>query len=163
MTGGWRTRATTAAASLLAAVGMLVGGADALAVEPNPRQAPPRVEQRRAERQTTVDEVSRTVMCPSCDTTLDQSSSPAAERMRTWVIAAVDAGWTEGEIRAGLVREYGGDESVLAAPRAHGSGLLVWVVPGLIAVLALTVGVQTLRQWRLSSRVAAPGGVDASD
>lgn len=116
--------------------------------ELNPDQEPPRLEQRRDAPQTTVGQVSSTVMCPSCDTTLDQSRSPAAERMRAWVVAAVDAGWTEDEIRDGLVAEYGGDESVLATPRAQGIGLAVWVVPALIALAAVVVGWLSLRRWR---------------
>lgn len=109
---------------------------------------PPKLEQRRDEPQTTVDAVSKTVMCPSCDTTLDESDSAAALRMRVWVTAAVDAGWTEEEIRDGLVEEYGGDESVLATPRARGAGVVVWLVPGLVALAALVGGVLSLRRWR---------------
>ncbi len=108
----------------------------------------PELEQRRAEPQTTVDTVSATVMCPTCDTTLDQSDSPSAQRMRTYVTAAVAAGWTEGEIREGLVAEYGGDESVLATPRAQGIGLLAWLVPAGVALLALLGGALVLRRWR---------------
>ena len=111
----------------------------------------PRLEQRREHPQTTVEDVSSTVMCPSCDTTLDQSNSPAADAMRVWVTEAVDAGWTEQEIRDGLVEEYGGDESILATPRAQGIGLLVWIVPALI-VLGATIGwVVLMRRWRSGS------------
>jgi cytochrome c-type biogenesis protein CcmH/NrfF len=110
--------------------------------------APPELEQRRSEPQTSVDSVGATVMCPSCDTTLDQSNSPAADRMRIWVETAVAAGWTEDEIRDGLVEEYGGDESVLAVPRAQGIGLAVWIVPALVVLGALVVGLLVLRSWR---------------
>ncbi len=111
----------------------------------------PRLEQRRDNPQTTVDDVSSTVMCPSCDTTLDQSNSPAAEAMRVWVTEAVDAGWTEQEIRDGLVEEYGGDESILATPRAQGIGLLVWIVPALIVLVAAVGWVVLMRRWRRGS------------
>ena len=132
-----------------------VSNAEAAPVAANPNQEAPRIEHRRDAPQTTVDQVSSTVMCPSCDTTLDQSDSPAAQRMRAWVVAAVDAGWTEEEIRDGLVEEYGGDESVLATPRAEGVGLAVWIVPAIIALAALVVGWFSLRRWR---RDAASGG-----
>lgn len=108
------------------------------------------LEQRRSEPQTTVEQVSSSVMCPSCDTTLDQSNSPAAERMRAWVEEAVAAGWTEEEIRDGLVAEYDGDESILATPRAKGLGLLVWVVPAIVALTAAIGGFVILRRWRRS-------------
>jgi cytochrome c-type biogenesis protein CcmH/NrfF len=111
----------------------------------------PKLEHRRDTPQTSVDDIASTVMCPSCDTTLDQSNSPAAQRMRVWVTAAVDAGWTEEEIRDGLVAEYGGDESILATPRASGAGLLVWLVPALVALAALLVGTFSLRRWRRDS------------
>ena len=108
----------------------------------------PRLEQRRDTRQTSMEEVGSTVMCPSCDTTLDQSNSPAAEAMRVWVAEAIDAGWTEQEIRDGLVEEYGGDESVLATPRAQGIGLLVWIVPALIVLIAGIGWIVLMRRWR---------------
>ena len=125
-----------------------VSDAGAAAAESASDLPAPRLEQRRDTPQTTVDEVSATVMCPSCDTTLDQSESPAATRMRAWVTAAVEAGWTTQEIRDGLVAEYGGDESILATPRARGVGLLVWLVPALIVLLALVVGAMSMRRWR---------------
>jgi cytochrome c-type biogenesis protein CcmH/NrfF len=114
----------------------------------------PTLEQRRDTPQTSVDDVSATVMCPSCDTTLDQSDSPAAQRMRVWVTAAVEAGWTQEEIRDGLVDEYGGDESILATPRAKGAGLLVWLVPALVALAALLTGLLSLRRWRRDAAAA---------
>lgn len=120
------------------------------------------VEQRRDAPQTTVDEVSSTVMCPSCDTTLDQSDSPAAQRMRAWVREAVEAGWTEQEIRDGLVAEYGGDESVLATPRAEGLGLAAWVVPAVVALVALLGGAVLLRRWRSTPHDRVAGSSTSS-
>lgn len=111
----------------------------------------PALERRRDTPQTSVDAVSRTVMCPSCDTTLDQSNSPAAESMRAWVEEAVAAGWTKQEIRDGLVAEYDGDESILATPRAHGVGLLAFIVPALVVFVALVGGVVLMRRWRSGS------------
>ena len=108
----------------------------------------PKLEQRRDTPQTTVDAVSTTVMCPTCDTTLDQSDSPAAQRMRVYVEAAVAAGWTQDEIHDGLVAEYGGDEAILAVPRAQGIGMLVWVVPAVVALAAVLVAALVLRRWR---------------
>lgn len=126
--------------------------ADASDVEAAASAPPPVLEHRRDAPQTTLDDVSRTLMCPSCESTLDQSNSPAASRMRVWVRTAIQEGWTEAEIRDGLVREYGGDESVLAVPRARGAGLLVWVVPAILAAAALLTGVLLVRRWRRSPR-----------
>lgn len=116
-------------------------------------------EQRRGEPQTTVEEVSSSVMCPSCDSTLDESNSPAAQRMRAWVERAVAAGWTEQEIRDGLVAEYGGDESVLAVPRAGGLGLGIWIAPAIVVLGAVLGAVLTLRRWRRDARARQAAGL----
>lgn len=97
---------------------------------------------------TSVQEVSHGVMCPTCDTTLDRSNSPAADRMRDYIKDKVDQGWTKKQIEDGLVKQYGGDEAILATPRAHGIGLLAWGVPALVALLGLISGVVLVRRWR---------------
>jgi cytochrome c-type biogenesis protein CcmH/NrfF len=118
-----------------------------------PTQAPITLEQRRASPQTSVEEVAPTLICPTCDTTLDASRGPAADRMRVYVEAGVAAGWTAEEIRDGLVAEYGGDESVLASPRATSLlGGLAWVGPGIVMLGALIVGVVLTRRWRRAQR-----------
>jgi cytochrome c-type biogenesis protein CcmH/NrfF len=119
--------------------------------ESAPASTKQQLEQRRATPQTSIDEVSATVMCPTCDSTLDQSDSPAAESMRVWIENAVEAGWTKQEIRDGLVAEYDGDESILAVPRAKGLGLGVWIVPAIVVGGALLVGALSLRRWRRAS------------
>lgn len=110
------------------------------------------IEQRRARPVTSVAAVEPTVMCPSCDTTLDHSDSPAADRMRAWIEEAVAAGWTAEEIRDGLVDEYGGNEAILAVPRARGIGMLVWIVPLLVVLVAGTSAAFVLRSWRRRAR-----------
>lgn len=122
-----------------------VAGATSSSVAADP---PTQVEQRRAQPQTSVAEVSQDVMCPTCEGTLAQSDSPAADRMRTWIDAHVEAGWTEDEIREGLVAEYGGDESILAVPRSGGIGIGAWLAPLLIVLAILTAGVLVPRRWR---------------
>lgn len=123
----------------------------------------PQLEQRRDAPQTTVDEVADGVMCPTCDAPLSQSNSPAADRMRVWITAAVAAGWTKTEIRDGLVREYGGDRSILAVPDDGSARVLVWAVPLLVALVALIGGILTMRGWRRRSgggdNVADPAGL----
>ena len=117
----------------------------------------PELEQRRDAPHAELDDVSRGLMCPSCDSTLDTSNSPAAERMRAYVRSAIDAGWTEAEIRRGLVEEYGGDESILAVPDAsNGSGMAAWLVPVLVGLAALAGGLLVLRRWRSQARSASP-------
>jgi cytochrome c-type biogenesis protein CcmH len=93
------------------------------------------------------------VMCPTCKTTLDQSSSPIANRIRGFIRERIAAGDCEGEIKAALVDEFG--ESVLAAPPKKGFNLLAWVLPlAGLAAGAVAVGVAA-RRWS-SSRAGAP-------
>ena len=73
-------------------------------------------------------------MCPTCHTTLDQSSSAVADRMRTFIRARIAAGDTKSEIKSKLVDDFG--EQVLASPPKRGFNLLAWVLPPILVVAA---------------------------
>lgn len=96
-----------------------------------------------SESQPTLAELETEVMCPTCHTTLDQSSAPIADRIRAFIRARIAAGATKSEIKDALVQEFG--ESVLASPPKRGFNLLAWVLPpvavvagaGMLAVLAV--------------------------
>lgn len=93
------------------------------------------------------------IMCPTCHTTLDQSSSPIADRMRAFISARIAAGDTKSEIKAKLVAQFG--PGVLAEPAKHGFDLLAWVLPLLALGLgAAVIGVLVVRWSR--SRDPAP-------
>jgi cytochrome c-type biogenesis protein CcmH len=78
-------------------------------------------------------------VCPVCETTLDQSDAPVAQRMKTFIRERIAAGDTEREIKDALVAEFG--PGVLATPPKSGFGLLAWLVPlGALVAGALTVG-----------------------
>jgi cytochrome c-type biogenesis protein CcmH len=85
------------------------------------------------------------LVCPVCETTLDQSSAPVAERMKLFIRERIAAGDSEQEIKDALVAEFG--PGVLATPPKSGFGLLAWLLPlaGLVAG-ALVVGV-LVRTW----------------
>lgn len=86
------------------------------------------------------------IVCPVCNTTLDQSDAPVARQMRTYIRARIRAGDSKEEIKRQLVADFG--ESVLAAPPKRGFGLLAWLLPLLtLAVAAPVVGVLV---WRWS-------------
>ena len=91
------------------------------------------------------------LVCPVCETTLDQSNAPVAERMKTYIRVRIAAGDSEQEIKDALVAEFGPE--VLARPPEGGFGLLAWLLP-LAAVVggALVVGF-LIRSW---SRRRAP-------
>jgi cytochrome c-type biogenesis protein CcmH len=106
-----------------------------------------------SERHPSQAELEGEVMCPVCGTTLDQSSSPAAQQIKRAIAGWIRAGHTKSEIKAALVAEYG--DSILAAPPRHGFGLLAWWLPiAGILVAAVVVG---LGAWRWSrAREPAP-------
>lgn len=86
------------------------------------------------------------VMCPTCHTTLDMSSSAAAQRIKTFISQKIAACWSAQQIETALVAIYG--PAILAEPSHHGFDLLAWWLPivGVLAgALALAFGV-----WRWS-------------
>ena len=100
-----RRRALTIAAACV-----LVGGAAASA------SGPPNAADLEAE-----------LVCPVCETTLDQSNAPVAQRMKAFIRVRIAAGDTEQEIKDALVGEFG--TGVLATPPKSGFGLLAWLLP----------------------------------
>jgi cytochrome c-type biogenesis protein CcmH/NrfF len=86
------------------------------------------------------------VMCPTCHTTLDQSESPAAQQIKTYIAQRIAACWTAQRIEAELVHNYG--PAILAEPSHKGFDLLAWWLPiaaVLGGALVLAFGV-----WRWS-------------
>ena len=95
------------------------------------------------------------LVCPVCETTLDQSNAPVAERMKAFIRQRIAAGETEDQIKDELVDQFGA--GVLATPPKSGFGLLAWLIP-LTALFggAIAVGL-AIRAWshRRESPVAA--------
>ena len=78
------------------------------------------------------------IVCPVCETTLDQSNAPIAERMKAFIRTRIAEGDSEREIKAALVAEFG--QEVLAEPPGGGFGMLAWLLPlAALAVGAITV------------------------
>jgi cytochrome c-type biogenesis protein CcmH len=80
-----------------------------------------------SEQKPTLPELERELICPTCHESLAVSSSPIADRMRSFIRARIAAGDTKSEIKSKLVDQFG--ESVLAAPPKHGFNLLAWLLP----------------------------------
>lgn len=79
------------------------------------------------------------LVCPTCETTLDQSDAPIARRMKAVIRQRIAEGATADEIKAEFVREFG--RGVLAEPPKSGFDLLAWALPvGGIALGAAGVG-----------------------
>ena len=80
-----------------------------------------------SERHPTLAELEGEVMCPVCNTTLDQSNSLAARRIEAYIAGRIRAGDTKSEIKAKLVAQFG--PAILAAPPRRGFDLIVWWLP----------------------------------
>jgi cytochrome c-type biogenesis protein CcmH len=103
-----------------------------------------------SEQRPTLRELEAEVMCPTCNTVLETSDAPVAERMRVFIRTRIASGDSKSEIKDRLVAQFG--EAVLAAPRGRGFGLIAWAAP----VSALVLGCVFL-SWRgrRKSRVTA--------
>jgi cytochrome c-type biogenesis protein CcmH len=94
------------------------------------------------------------LVCPVCETTLDQSNAPVAERMKTFIRARIAAGDSEREIKDALVAQFG--PGVLAEPPGGGFGLLAWLLPLLALAGGAVVVALLVRSW--SGRRGPPPG-----
>jgi cytochrome c-type biogenesis protein CcmH len=100
---------------------------------------------RASEQHPSLAELEGEVMCPVCETTLDQSSSPAAQQIKRVIANRIAAGDTKTEIKDRLVAEYG--NAILAAPPREGFGLVAWWLPVVgILIAAVVVGIGA-RRW----------------
>ena len=96
-------------------------------------------------------------MCPICQTTLDQSDSPIARRMKAFISSRIAAGDTTSQIKAKLVVQFG--PAVLSSPPRRGFNLLVWVLPPVgIVLAALVLGVLAVRWSRAREPATVPAG-----
>jgi cytochrome c-type biogenesis protein CcmH/NrfF len=91
------------------------------------------------------------LVCPICKTTLDQSDSPAADRMKAYIRARIAAGDSAQEIKDKLVAQFG--PGVLARPPKGGFGLLAWLLPLVALATGAIVITLLVRTW---SRRRAP-------
>ncbi len=85
--------------------------------------------------------IAQGVRCPTCEgLSAAESDTPASHAIRQEIRRRVDAGETDGQVRAFLVSRYGRD--ILLKPEATGVASLVWLLPvaaGICAVVALGV------------------------
>ncbi len=96
------------------------------------------------------------LVCPVCETTLDQSTAPVAERMKTFIRVRIAAGDSEQVIKDALVAQFG--PGVLAEPPGGGFGLLAWLLP-----LAAVVGGAVVLGFLIRAWSARPGPQPVDD
>jgi cytochrome c-type biogenesis protein CcmH len=111
-----------------------------------------------SEQHPTLPELERELICPTCHESLAASSSPIADRMRTFIRARIAAGDTKSEIEAKLVDQFG--ESVLAAPPKSGFNLLAWALP--LAGIVVAAAIVGALAYRWSRGRKAPASADLS-
>lgn len=106
-----------------------------------------------SEGQPTLAELERELVCPTCQSVLELSHAPIAERMRSFIRARIAAGDTKSEIKAKLVDDLG--PGVLAAPPRRGFDLVAWIVPFVVLIASgAVVGVLAWRWTRASAETA---------
>lgn len=101
------------------------------------------------------------IVCPTCKTTLDQSSAPIAVRMKAYIRTRIAAGDSSAEIKSRLVDQFG--PAVLAEPPKRGFDLLAWVLPlGAVVIGAVVVGALAVT-WSRRRSVHDDGSADDLD
>ena len=112
-----------------------------------------------SEQHPTLNELEGQLMCPTCQTPLDQSDSAAANRIRAYIVKRIQAGDTRSEIMDRLVAQFG--PGIRSTPPKSGFGLLAWVLP-LVALFggAAVIGVFAWRWSRAREPAPAGGGPD---
>jgi cytochrome c-type biogenesis protein CcmH/NrfF len=108
-----------------------------------------------SDRHPTQGELEGEIICPVCRTTLDQSDSPIALRMKAFIARRIAAGDTRSEIEDKLIATFG--PSVVARPATHGFDLLAWLLP--LGALLGGAAVLGFAAWRWSrARAPTPAG-----
>ena len=105
-------------------------------------------------------DVERSVMCISCNVSLNIAESPQADRTRAQIRTLIAQGLTKDQILDRLVVLYG-TPNILAEPKAEGFNVLAYGVP-LATVLGLAgVGLVLLPRWRRTrGATASDDGAD---
>lgn len=99
-------------------------------------------------------QIASAIRCPTCRSqSAADSDSPAAVAIRDEILRRVQAGQTEGEIRAFLVSRYSND--ILLDPPKHGVSGLVWALPVLAAAAGAAGLALAFRRWRPRRRHAS--------
>lgn len=104
------------------------------------------------ELETQVFEISRQLRCPSCvSESVADSNAPIAQQMRVLIQEQLEQGSTEAEIFAYFQNRYG--DWILLDPPKRGIHLVAWLLPVIVAALALVVVGLLTRRWLRNSRV----------
>ena len=93
------------------------------------------------------------VMCVECGTALNVSTSTVADEERAFIRRQIAMGKDKQEVKDALVEEFG--PGVLDGGSASGFDLAAYLVPALLALLAIAGLAVAARRWRRRSSPAA--------
>lgn len=108
------------------------------------------------QQKTSLDAVEPDLMCVSCGVPLAIADSPQADAERREVNRLIATGKTKKQVEDMLVEEYG--RNVLASPKKSGFGLLAYLIPIALALLALIAGAFVLPRWKKRPRPESQPG-----
>ena len=103
-------------------------------------------------------DLEKSVMCVSCNVSLDIAVSPQADRTRAQIRTLIAQGLTKQQILDRLVQVYG-TQNVLAEPKAQGFNAAAYAVPTAAVLALLGLAAVLLRR----SRGSSPTGDDGDD
>lgn len=87
------------------------------------------------------------VRCPSCeDLSVAVSNATSAIAVRHEIAHDVAAGRSDSQILTSLEDTYG--SSILLSPSTSGLGVVLWMVPVAVLVMAVAIGVRLARRRR---------------
>jgi cytochrome c-type biogenesis protein CcmH len=104
------------------------------------------------------------LVCITCHTTLDESSSTFAVEMKTEIARQIKACRTNQQIIDSMVAEFG--RAVLSTPQTHGFDLVAWVLPLggiLLGAAALGFGARRWQAARPAARVESTRSPELDD
>jgi len=103
-----------------------------------------------------VNAIAKNLYCPVCpNTPLDVCETKACQDWRAQIRDQLAKGWSEEQIVAYFVAQYG--ERVLGEPKRTGFTSMVWVLPLISVILGLVVVWQVLRGWKSGEKSQAVG------
>jgi cytochrome c-type biogenesis protein CcmH len=94
-----------------------------------------------------VNAIAKQLYCPVCENIpLDVCGTTACEQWRQVIRDKLSQGWSEDEIKAYFVAQYG--DRVSATPPASGFNWLVYVLPPLAFLLGVGILARLFQAWR---------------
>jgi cytochrome c-type biogenesis protein CcmH len=94
-----------------------------------------------------VNAIAKELYCPVCENVpLDVCGTPACEQWRQVIREKLSQGWSEEQIKAYFIAQYG--DRVSATPPPSGFNWLVYVLPPLAFLIGAVVLFRVFQSWR---------------